>query len=205
MPSLSVRDVCGLAYSTSRSCKAFHNGALPMMTVSTTRNSSNANWSCRRMPSFLGRVIDPLVGSKSPASIFIKVVLPAPLGPVIAYRRPPIKLQVTSSNRILPPNRIVMLLTESIAFNYTVKLLCMFGGVRNANYSTVRAFMVSWPPNGHSPDASFTADSGPYILIIPSERSRPAADPVRNGLGRLHDTPLRWAGVCQDSSGEACL
>src|SRR5712672_1188299 len=74
------------------------------------------------MPSFLGRVIDPLVGSKSPARIFIKVVLPAPLGPVIAYRRPAMKLQVTSSNSILPPNRIVMLLTESIASDYTVKL-----------------------------------------------------------------------------------
>src|SRR5712692_956305 len=79
------------------------------------------------MPSFLGRVIEPLVGSKSPASIFIKVVLPAPFGPVIAYRRPAIKLQVTSSNRILPPNRIVMLLTESIAFNYTVELLQVLG------------------------------------------------------------------------------
>src|ERR1700674_2425889 len=75
------------------------------------------------MPSFLGRVIDPLVGSKSPASIFIKVVLPAPLGPLIAYRRPAIKLQVTSSKRILPPKRIVMLLTESIAFDYTVEWL----------------------------------------------------------------------------------
>jgi hypothetical protein len=83
------------------------------------------------MPSFLGRVIDPLVGSKSPASIFIKVVLPAPLGPVIAYRRPAIKLQVTSSNKILPPNRIVMLLTESIALNYTVKSLGVLGGVQH--------------------------------------------------------------------------
>src|SRR5882762_4701556 len=134
MPSLSVRDACGLAYSASRSCKAFHNGALPMMTVSITRNSSKANWSCRRMPSFLGRVIDPLVGSKSPANIFIKVVLPAPLGPVIAYRRPAIKLQVTSSNSILPPNRIVMLLTESIAFHYIVKLWCVLGVVRITNY-----------------------------------------------------------------------
>src|ERR1700720_676659 len=86
------------------------------------------------MPSFLGREIEPLVGSKSPAKIFIKVVLPAPLGPVIAYRRPAIKLQVTSSNRILPPNRIVMLLTESIAPNYTVKLLCVLGDVRITNY-----------------------------------------------------------------------
>src|SRR5712671_6142086 len=86
------------------------------------------------MPSFLGREIDPLVGSKSPARIFINVVLPAPLGPVIAYRRPAIKLQVTSSNSILPPNRIVMLLTESIACNYTVKLWCVLGDVRIGNY-----------------------------------------------------------------------
>ena len=82
------------------------------------------------MPSFLGREIDPLVGSKSPASIFINVVLPAPLGPVIAYRRPAIKLQVTSSNRILPPNRIVMLLTESIAFDYSVKWMGVLEEVR---------------------------------------------------------------------------
>src|SRR5260370_40927925 len=104
------------------------------MTVSITRYSSNANWSCRRMPSFLGREIEPLVGSKSPARIFIRVVLPAPFGPVIAYRRPAIKLQVTSSNSILPPNRIVMLLTESIAFDYTVKLLRVHERVRIANY-----------------------------------------------------------------------
>jgi hypothetical protein len=70
------------------------------------------------------------------------------------------KLQVTSSNRILPPYRMVMLLTESIAFNYTVKLLCALGRVRIANYSKIRAFFVSWPPNGHSPGTSFTLDSG---------------------------------------------
>src|ERR1700674_353644 len=116
-----------------------------MMTVSMTRNSSNANWSWRRMPSFLGRVIEPLVGSKSPASIFIKVVLPAPFGPLIAYRPPAIKLQVTSSNRILPPNRIVMLLTESIAFDYTVELPGALGHVCIANYLPVRVFIGSLP------------------------------------------------------------
>ncbi len=58
--------------------------ALPMMTVSMTRNSSKANWSCRKMPSFFGRETEPLVGSISPSRIFIKVVLPAPFGPVIA-------------------------------------------------------------------------------------------------------------------------
>src|ERR1700720_1094533 len=94
------------------------------------------------MASFLGREIDPLVGSKSPARIFIKVVLPAPLGPVIAYRRPAMKLQVTSSNNILPPNRIVMLLTESIASNYTVKLSCVLGLVRITNY------YCYWYPSG---------------------------------------------------------
>jgi hypothetical protein len=74
-----------------------------------------------------------LVGSKSPASIFIKVVLPAPLGPVIAYRRPAMKLQVKSSNRILLPYRMVMLLTESIALNYSVNSLRVLGAVRACN------------------------------------------------------------------------
>jgi len=32
-----------------------------------------------------------------------------------------------------------MLLTESIAFDYTVKLLCMLDGVRIANYSSAAA------------------------------------------------------------------
>ena len=84
MPSLSVSWSWGLAYSASRSCRAFHSGPLPMMTVSITRNSSKANWSWRRMPSFLGRVTEPLVGSISPVRIFIKVDLPAPFGPVMA-------------------------------------------------------------------------------------------------------------------------
>jgi hypothetical protein len=55
-----------------------------MMTVSITRNSSNANWSWLKTPSFLGRVTEPLEGSISPVRIFISVDLPAPLGPVIA-------------------------------------------------------------------------------------------------------------------------
>src|ERR1700687_1346531 len=101
------------------------------------------------MPSFLGRVIDPLVGSKSPANIFIKVVLPAPFGPVIAYRRPAIKLQVTSSNRILPPNRMVMLLTESIALDYSVKLPCVLGRVRMANYSSISESHVHYGCASH--------------------------------------------------------
>ena len=33
---------------------AFHRARLPMMTVSITRNSSKANWSWRRTPSFFG-------------------------------------------------------------------------------------------------------------------------------------------------------
>ena len=37
-----------------------------MMTVSITRNSSNANWSWRRTPSFFGRVTEPCEGSISP-------------------------------------------------------------------------------------------------------------------------------------------
>ena len=37
-----------------------------MMTVSMTRNSSKANWSWRRTPSFFGRVTEPCDGSISP-------------------------------------------------------------------------------------------------------------------------------------------
>ena len=55
-----------------------------MITVSITRNSSKANWSWRKTPSFFGRVTEPLVGSISPVRIFISVDLPAPLGPVMA-------------------------------------------------------------------------------------------------------------------------
>ncbi len=55
-----------------------------MITVSTTRNLSKANWSCRRTPTFFGRVTEPLEGSISPVRIFINVDLPAPLGPVMA-------------------------------------------------------------------------------------------------------------------------
>ena len=79
-----------------------------MMTVSITRNSSNANWSWRRTPNFFGRVTDPFAGSSSPVRIFISVDLPAPLGPVIAYRRPVRNEQVTSSNSILAPKRMEM-------------------------------------------------------------------------------------------------
>src|ERR1700724_3831976 len=116
MPSASVNCSCGLAYSASRSCSADHSGALPMMTVSMTRNSSKANWSWRKTPIFFGRVIEPLVGSSSPVKIFIKVDLPAPLGPVTAYRRPVMKVQVTFSNSTRGPKRIEMLLTDSITF-----------------------------------------------------------------------------------------
>src|ERR1022692_4532683 len=64
----------------SRSARAFQSGTLPMITVSMTRNWSKANWSWRRTPNFLGRVMEPLVGSMSPVRIFIRVDLPAPLG-----------------------------------------------------------------------------------------------------------------------------
>src|SRR3984957_15352685 len=87
-----------------------------MITVSITRLSSNANWSCERMPSFLGRETSPLVGSISPVSIFISVDLPAPLGPVIPYRRPSKKVVDTSANKTRGPKRIVTLLIESIAY-----------------------------------------------------------------------------------------
>ena len=55
-----------------------------MMTVSITRNLSKANWSWRRTPILLGRVILPLVGSCSPVRIFMNVDLPAPFGPEMA-------------------------------------------------------------------------------------------------------------------------
>ncbi len=67
--------------------------------------------------------MEPLVGSSSPVKIFIKVDLPAPLGPETAYRRPAINVQVTSSKRTRGPNRMDTLFTESIAFNYTVEFL----------------------------------------------------------------------------------
>ena len=52
-----------------------------MITVSITRNSSKANWSCRNTPNFLGRVTEPLDGSMSPVRIFMSVDFPAPFGP----------------------------------------------------------------------------------------------------------------------------
>ncbi len=55
-----------------------------MITVSITRNSSKANWSWRKTPTFFGRVMDPWDGSISRVKIFIRVDLPAPFGPVIA-------------------------------------------------------------------------------------------------------------------------
>ena len=58
--------VVGLGVERVALCRAFQSGALPMITVSITRNSSKANWSWRRTPSFLGRVTEPLVGSISP-------------------------------------------------------------------------------------------------------------------------------------------
>jgi hypothetical protein len=59
-----------------------------MITVSMTRNWSNAKWSCLSTPSLAGRVTLPRCGSSSPVSSFMKVDLPAPFGPVRPYRRP---------------------------------------------------------------------------------------------------------------------
>ena len=53
-----------------------------MMTVSTTRNLSKANWSWLRTPNFLGRLTVPFWGINSPVRSFMNVDLPAPLGPV---------------------------------------------------------------------------------------------------------------------------
>src|SRR5260370_28825741 len=84
-----------------------------MITVSITRNSSKANWSCRKTPSFLGRVTEPFEGSSSPVRTFISVDFPAPFGPEMAYRRPARNVQETSSNRSLAPKRMDRLLMES--------------------------------------------------------------------------------------------
>src|ERR1700733_9993863 len=54
----------------------------------------------------------PFSGSISPVRIFMKVDLPAPLGPVIAYRRPGRNVAVTSSNKMRAPKRIVTSLTD---------------------------------------------------------------------------------------------
>src|SRR6266404_6183702 len=75
MPSASVKWSWGLAYSALRSSRAFHSAVLPIMTVSMTRYSSNANWSWRKTPIFFGRVTEPLVESSSPVKIFINVDL----------------------------------------------------------------------------------------------------------------------------------
>src|SRR3954462_48652 len=83
-----------------------------MMTVSMTRNSWNANWSCRSTPSFRGRATVPACGGISPVSSFMNVDLPAPLGPVRPYRRPFETVALTSSNRTFEPNRIDTPLTE---------------------------------------------------------------------------------------------
>ena len=45
----------------------------------------------------------------------MNVDLPAPFGPEMAYRRPGIKVLVTSSNRVREPKRMEILLTESKA------------------------------------------------------------------------------------------
>lgn len=73
------------------------------------------------MPNFFGRVTSPFVGSMSPVKIRISVVFPAPFGPLIAYLRPAKNVQLTSSNKIRGPKRIVMLLRESKASNYIVE------------------------------------------------------------------------------------
>src|SRR5260370_42464406 len=93
------------------------------------------------MPSFLGRVMEPLEGSISPVRIFMNVDLPAPLGPVIAYRRPVINVVATSSNRTRAPNRIEMLLTESKAPKYTPFLVMpVCGPAERAAIETARQF-----------------------------------------------------------------
>src|SRR4051794_17339325 len=67
----------------------------------------------------LGRVTEPFSESISPVRIFMSVDLPAPFGPVIAYRRPEIKVVLTSSNRINPPKRMDTLFIESCMIKRT--------------------------------------------------------------------------------------
>src|SRR5262249_22292209 len=62
---------------------------------------------------------EPFSESISPVRIFIRVDLPAPFGPVIAYRRPEMKVVLTSSKRMRPPNRIDTLFTESCIIRMT--------------------------------------------------------------------------------------
>ena len=69
----------------------------------------------------MGREMEPFVGSISPVKIFIRVDLPAPFGPVMAYRRPAENVVVTSSNSTRAPYRIETLFTESIALYCTAK------------------------------------------------------------------------------------
>ena len=90
-----------------------------MITVSITVWSSNANWSWLKTPIFFGRVTEPFEASISPVMIFISVDLPAPFGPVIAYRRLEIKVVLTSSNRMRAPNRIETLFIESCMLQIT--------------------------------------------------------------------------------------
>src|ERR1017187_2858767 len=136
----------------SRSARAFHKGTLPMITVSITRNWSNANWSWRSTPNFFGRVMDPLVGSISPVKIFISVDLPAPLGPVTAYRRPGRNVQVTSSNRVRAPKRMEMLLTESKAITMIahagMRHLVHTGRVPNGTCASLRREFSGEPDAG---------------------------------------------------------
>ena len=46
----------------------------------------------------------PLVGRSTPDSRFTNVVLPAPLGPISAWRAPGGRLKVTLSVAVMPPN-----------------------------------------------------------------------------------------------------
>lgn len=53
-----------------------------MITQSKTETSPKLSIFWRRIPTFLGKEIEPRVGSTQPVIIFSKVDFPAPLGPV---------------------------------------------------------------------------------------------------------------------------
>ena len=63
---------------------ADHISVWPIMTTSSTRKSSNANWSWRSLPRRTPGSSDtlPAEGSRSPPMIFMNVDLPDPLAPI---------------------------------------------------------------------------------------------------------------------------
>src|SRR6266540_7490526 len=158
-----------------------------MITVSMTRNSSNANWSCRRTPSFSGRVTVPDCGCDSPVSSFMKVDLPAPFGPVKPYRRPVENVVVTSSNRTFEPNRIDTPLTE-------IMKEAVLPGHKGLEEPPIVTYEGGWQPtNGRSSRRSLA------LASTNSSRRRNGLDRARSSLTKIlpRESP-GGAGARQD-------